>query len=346
MPHFNHVTAQRWIQLNGPILRLHSEEKWLPCSVDFFLQHSTIVYFLGKFYHPVTVNDLPTTPYPSLDAKDQYVFITDSIGLKGDLSTAKAYVHLHSTPTSTFTDFQFWIFYGYNGPGTFRLTEYLYGHQVRTSVADAAPIGEHYGDWELVVLRVDHATEKVIGVYLSQHGGGKWYGADQVQSLERFRDSIIIYPSRNGHANYPHVGENPTERVTVIPRGTGTFFTDALGFDFYLKNDTDHDTGPNPKILDCSQYFEIISFYDELEPNWINYKGRWGPQSILHLDYNFVQNVLKSLFGEVLGSIFTSSVSGKIIIDGILSQINVGDKNGPIGPKEHGEWSKFDYDAP
>jgi len=213
-------------------------------------------------------------------------------------------------------------------------------HQkIRTTVADVSPLGQHYGDWELVVLRVDHATEKLIGVYLTQHGKGEWFEHNQISSLERLGDRIIVYPSRNGHANYPHVGENPTERTTVLPR-------EGPGFEFYLKNDTDHDTGPHPKILDCSQYFEIVSFYDELEPSWINYKGRWGPQNtILNLDYDFVENVLKGIFGEFVSSLLPKFFF-KPVIDGILSQIKVGDEDGPIGPKGHDDWRRFNYNAP
>jgi Vacuolar protein sorting-associated protein 62 len=132
--------------------------------------------------------------------------------------------------------------------------------------------GEHTGDWENVVLRVNNSSKALTAVYLSQHNSGEW--VTDLNSFTRQNGRIVVYASRNGHASYKGTGSNPTEEKNLA--APWPFSGDI--FDFYLINDC-ADGGLS---LDCAAHYRLVSA-DYLgaekpdEPRWLNYPYRWGP---------------------------------------------------------------------
>jgi hypothetical protein len=62
-------------------------------------------------------------------------------------------------------DLQYWFFYPFNGPGRMRVQ---FG-EVHDATSSLAPLGDYYGDWEMVILRFDSTTYDKIGLDTKAH---------------------------------------------------------------------------------------------------------------------------------------------------------------------------------
>ncbi|CAL0326329.1 unnamed protein product [Lupinus luteus] len=67
---------------------------------------------------------------------------------KGDLKSAKSYVHVKAMYGGTFTDLALWAFYPLNGPSRVKV-KFIKN-------IDLGKIGEHVGEWEHVTLRISN----------------------------------------------------------------------------------------------------------------------------------------------------------------------------------------------
>ena len=208
------------------------------CPVEWYLARTTLMYPTGKFINHPGINQLPNDP--SVGA----FLMQDNHGVKsGDLSSAVAYVHAQWKPDDQTTDIQFWFFYAYNDPGTYRIGNLITGNS-EDAVLD--PMGEHWGDWEYCTLRVDNSTKDLRAIIVSQYGDGEYWDQSQFQSGQvTFTNGQHpnIYASKNGHANYVSVGDNLTSHKTLRPF-----------LDFNLCNFTDG----GGAVLDCSQRHQIV----------------------------------------------------------------------------------------
>jgi len=124
---------------------------------------------------------------PDSDARDNLE--------RGDLAKAKVYVHVKPMFGATFTDIVIWIYYPFNGPATikFKFLNIKFDH-----------LGEHTGDWEHVTLRVNNFNGELKSIYFSEHSGGKWVDATDIEFQDR--NKAAVYASRYGHAFYSKPG--------------------------------------------------------------------------------------------------------------------------------------------
>ena len=217
------------IQHYGPTVYLHPSEPYKMSGIDWFLGRVSLQYEAGG--QVLTYNDPSNTVTSSsigsivdqlktqggtnfwLGAVEQF---SDPVKA-GDQSSARARVHVVRLRDTGYTDFQFWFWYPYNGPGTFHMrttisTDWDYTTwEVGQNPADygnAHPLGEHYSDWENIVLRTDTRTGALIGAFMSEHGD---YVPYFVQTNGLSLDAaghVTAFASLNGHANYPAVGDN------------------------------------------------------------------------------------------------------------------------------------------
>lgn len=314
------------IQTFGPLLYLHPNEPYLLSSVEWHLAQCTLHDDkTGATKKGPSASDLPTGPR---EGERFWLELPDS-AKRGNLDVARAYVHAKHDINKDYTDLQFWLFSSYNGPGTAFLKSWLAGIEVSRGDANLAPMGEHYGDWEYVSLRINHVTSRPVSVFFSQHGGGQRL---DFSGLERVGEQVVVYASRNGHANYPRMSENFSEYRFYGPKEIGTYV------EFMLRNDT-----ARGKLFDCSKHYEIVSAdCIELappEPKWLDYPYRWGPVSATtHLTSAAVQSLLAAALG-VLSIVLQATFLGQLA--SLLLPIFVkDDKNGPVGPKQHaGSWN-------
>ncbi|MEP0859686.1 Vps62-related protein [Trichocoleus sp. DQ-U1] len=292
------------------------------CSVDWFLQHCTLFDQASPKQQSPKPSDLPTTG----DINGPYSLKLQDDAKRGNLSTAKAYIRAYWQTGMPYTDIQFWLFYAYNGPATIHVNLLLADTITATADRTLMPAGEHYGDWECCVLRIDNFTKQLIGVCLLQHGVGEYFNEQQLSRFQRVNGQhIVVYPSLNGHALYSGVGRNYTAH------GKKDYV--VAGVEWMVRNDT----ADGGQTLDCSSNHEIISMswlgeQDFPSPKWVSYPCRWGPKDIPQSDVplGHIEAIINDLgFSGVPGPI--KSKIADAIRDQIKQQFRV-DLNGPPGP--------------
>jgi hypothetical protein len=230
---------KRW----APQLYLHPEEKYFPCSVDWYLQRVSLLDGAGReIYKPVI--DPPERPDSSVLA-DEYpgqrrewtLRILQPRSRAGDLQTASCYGYARDVtdPQSgrlLAKDLNFWFFYAFNGNifNRGRLTTYLNVGTVlaggsilvlpeapylplalaaallkaRDWVASWDGVDMHQGDWETVTVRVDPSGEIIQKIYFAAHGQGSWE-----TEFDRTQDGRPkVYVAKESHASYATTGQH------------------------------------------------------------------------------------------------------------------------------------------
>lgn len=313
------------IGLYGPILNLHPDEEFLNTSVEDFLSHCTLVDKKSK-----TKVKAPTVDsLPQKGGDSQYYLDLDPQGAKGDFSTAKAYVRAFWQSGMPYTDIQFWFFNAYNGPGSLHVSGLLMDSIKHSGDINVKPLGEHVGDWEMSMIRVDNTTMKINSIWLSQHAKGSFYTNEQVDRAFAFQGTQpIIYSSRNGHANFAQPGPNPTEqrRIGGIPAGV----------EFFVRNDC----AASNRKLDCSKQYELVAaeWLNVKQPAWVTYPFRWGPEGTsTHLSPVAVAQIVQDVAGAELSEFLPVAVV-TVLAGEILPHFVKGDINGPNPPIRHGTW--------
>uniref|UniRef100_A0A2N9FZY8 Neprosin domain-containing protein n=1 Tax=Fagus sylvatica TaxID=28930 RepID=A0A2N9FZY8_FAGSY len=103
-------------------------------------------------------------------------------------------------------------------------------------------IGEHVGDWEHVTLRVSNFNGELQRVYFSEHSGGTWVDASELEFQNG--NKVVAYASLHGHAFYSKPG--------LVLQGSG-----GIG----ISNDTEKsklvmDTGVNYSLVSAEYLHE------------------------------------------------------------------------------------------
>jgi hypothetical protein len=313
------------IGLYGPILYLHPEEKYFNTSIEDFLQHCSLV-------NKKTGTEIKSPKPDSLPQNGddgQYYLKLKPEGRRGDFGSTKAYVRAFWQPGLPYTDIQFWIFSAYNGPGTLHVNGLVFDSIRNSGDINLQPLGEHVGDWETCMIRVDNTTTKVIAIWLSQHSKGQFFTGDQIERAFTFQGSQpFIYSSLNGHAIFSRPGSNPSEyrKFGGIP----------VGVDFFIRNDT----WTSSLRLDCSKRYEIVSadWLAVPTPKWVTYPFRWGPEGdTARLSPSAVADIVKAAAGESLAKYLPVSVL-TVLAGEILPHFVKRDVNGAAAPIRHGSW--------
>ncbi|KAK7312159.1 hypothetical protein VNO77_35816 [Canavalia gladiata] len=114
---------------------------------------------------------------------------------RGELKSARLYVHVKPALGGTFTDIAMWVFCPFNGPATLK---------IGIKNIPLSKIGEHVGDWEHFTMRICNFSGELYSIYFSQHSGGEWVDAYDLDYIEGKK--AIVYSSKCGHASYPRPG--------------------------------------------------------------------------------------------------------------------------------------------
>ncbi|XP_009793524.1 hypothetical protein At1g04090-like [Nicotiana sylvestris] len=302
MPNLNQVQAL--FQAYSPLYYFHPDEQYYPSSITWFFQNGALLYTKGQESAPVAIEpngsnlpqggsndgafwlDLPTDD----SAKDQVK--------KGDLQAATAYLHIKPMFGATYTDIALWLFYPFNGPARAKI-EFM--------TIPLGKIGQHVGDWEHVTLRISNFNGELQGVYFSQHSGGNWVIASQLEFQNG--NKPVAYSSLHGHASYAQPGKNMQGNSNIG-----------------LRNDTAKgqmmDTGANYSIV-AAEYLTIV------EPAWLNYAREWGPK-ISYDIANELQKVERFLPGKLKKAVekLVKSLPNEVL-----------GEEGPTGPKFKDMWN-------
>ncbi|KAI4323322.1 hypothetical protein L6164_022937 [Bauhinia variegata] len=296
------------VQVYSPFLYLHPNESYVPASLNWYFTNGALLYTKGQESSPVPIKPPNGSNLPQGGGNDGAYWVDlpadkanrDRV-IKGDLQSCQSYLQVKPMFGGTFTDIVMWVFYPFNGPATAKagLINIPLGR-----------IGEHVGDWEHVTLRVSNFSGELWRVYMSQHSGGQWVNASELEFQSG--NKSVIYSSLNGHALYPKAG--------TVMQGTS-----VIG----IRNDT----AKSNKVFDMGKVFEIVSaeYLGSViaEPPWLNFLRQWGP-TISYDIAEELEKVMSWLPGN-LKSAWQDFVDS--LPDELLGQ------QGPTGPKLKRNWS-------
>ncbi|RDX92099.1 hypothetical protein CR513_25824, partial [Mucuna pruriens] len=311
MPNQNQIHAL--IQHYGPTVYFHPDENYLPSSVQWFFKNGAVLYAAGS--KKGNAIDYQGSNLPSGGTNDGAFWIdlpTDEDARnnlkKGNIESAELYVHVKPALGGAFTDIVMWVFCPFNGPATLK---------VALMNIEMSKIGEHVGDWEHFTLRISNFTGELWSVFFSQHSGGGWINAFDLEFIKG--NKPIVYSSKHGHASFPH---------------PGTYLQGPSKLGIGVRNDA----ARSKFIVDSSIKYQVVAaeyLGDGViaEPCWLQYMREWGPtvvydsrseiDKIVDLLPLFVRFSVENLF-----ELFPTELYGE---------------EGPTGPKEKDNWLGDEY---
>ncbi len=275
------------IRRHAPVIRFHPDEPYFPATVEWYLARALLIdgatgAVLAR--HPAAA-DLPHGPAGPDEAERYWLTLDPALAgpavepeqtlpgdpRRGNLAHARAYVRALHDPALGHTDLQFWMFHPYDGPGLVRLRPHLCGALRADQMFSLWPGGMHEADWELAVIRIDHATLQPSATFLSQHQNGDQHvGAAAMAALEREANGQIrIHASLFGHASYAHLQER---KLVHFSRSIG-----LAGLELGLIDRVE--AGPAWDLSQPDNYELISTSWPEplvSEPLWLGFAWRWG----------------------------------------------------------------------
>jgi hypothetical protein len=267
----------------APVVYLNPLETYKPAPFDWYLTQTNLV--IGdQNYGPLTPE---TMPWPTYGHNGHLTYTWGNMNVEdGNFPEAACYAHVTSAADwSGGYDIQYWFFYAFNGPITFGMKLQVLGDEANIA-PQVPPLGDHQGDWEYIIVRVD-GNGNLRQVYCSQHSGGIWYDAASPPGAHNGYTLTadghpIIYSAWNGHPSYPWAGDFPTDdNGTPIGFNVGQSF---LGYSVSASGGLLNQTAKGPE-WDCSQPGKHQLVAIDLpgitypEPWWLQYRGRCGGEN-------------------------------------------------------------------
>ncbi|KAB2003649.1 hypothetical protein ERO13_D11G139600v2 [Gossypium hirsutum] len=297
MPNCDQIHAL--INHYGPTVFFHPDEIYMPSSVSWFFENGALLFRKGDSVGQSI--DVDGSNLPSGGRNDGEFWIDLPSGDRknsvksGNLGSAKLYVHVKPALGGTFTDIAMWIFCPFNGPATLKVGVMNYS---------LSKIGQHVGDWEHFTLRICNFTGELWSIYFSQHSGGVWVNAYDLEYIQG--NKAIVYSSKNGHATFPHPG--------TYMQGSGKL---GLG----IRNDV----ARSNFFVDSSTCYELVAaeyLGDGVvsEPGWLQFMRKWGPTIVYDI------SILPLVLRYSMANIF------------IKLPVELYGEEGPTGPKEKNNW--------
>ncbi|XP_037496952.1 uncharacterized protein LOC105639235 isoform X4 [Jatropha curcas] len=304
MPNLNQIQAI--FNAYSPRIYFHPDEEYLSSSVSWYFNNGALLYKKGEESNPVPI-EATGSNLPQGGSNDGSYWLDLPVDegakervKKGDLQETEVYLHIKPMLGATFTDIAVWIFCPFNGPAKAKV-EFIN--------LPLGRIGEHVGDWEHVTLRVSNFNGELRRVFFSQHSGGSWFDASELEFDNG--NKSIGYASLHGHAMYSKPG--------LVLQGSN-----GIG----IRNDT----AKSKMVLDTGTRFSIVAAEylgtAVVEPPWLNYLREWGPKITYDIE-DELKKVEKVLPGK-LKSAFRKIINS--LPDEVFGE------EGPTGPKLKRNW--------
>lgn len=214
------------ISLHYPTVVLHPQEPYLPSSVASFIEQTTL-----------TCDDqiLPGSTIIKDSNSYENCHLHSNSALVGTLETNHMYVNFQSN--HEVIQIQYWIFYPYNGP--------LMG------------FGEHHGDWEYIIVELNHNLE-VQRLFCSVHAKeGQWYLPKDVNV---HNGHFIVYAAKHSHAHYISIGKKKRKQKILFVKLPPDFTNDSQK---QIKD-------PKLHLIAIQEHVNYDSF------PWLRFAGKWG----------------------------------------------------------------------
>ena len=362
---FTAELLRKSIERHAPVIRFHPDEPYFPSSVEWYLARSLLIDgATGAVVacHPAATA-LPKGPAAPDQLQRYWLTLDPELAgpalepelappddpRRGDLAGARAYVRALHDPAKGHTDLQFWMFYPYDGPGLVRLRPRFLSALRTDQMLSLWPAGMHEADWELAVIRIDHASLEPSAAFLSQHRNGDQHlGAEAIAALDHeLGGRIQLYASLFGHATYAH----PQSRKLVHFKRSLGLVGIELGLIDQVEAGAEWDLGRNHEVISTSWHDPEFA-----EAPWLDFAWRWGaydpnggrfrrklvdalrdlleshlspPVLMLHVLTLGLTAVLLALAPRLLGGQLGAKLLG-----------HTADNSGPFGPSCHDDkWS-------
>lgn len=305
MPDLDQIHAL--IHHYGPTVFFHPKEIYMPSSVSWFFINGALLFKAGQSNGEPIDAEGSNLPVGGTNDGECWIDLPDDddrreIIKRGDLQSAELYVHVKPGLGGTFTDIAMWVFSPFNGPGTLKVGP--------TNIA-LSRVGEHIGDWEHFTLRVSNFTGKLNSIYFSQHSGGLWVNACDLEFIEG--NKAIVYSSKSGHASYPR---------------PGTYLQGSSKIGIGVRNDC----GRSNLYVDSSTRYQIVAagYLGEsvVEPRWLQFMREWGPK-VVYSSKTELDKIIKRLPFMLRFSVANFFKKFPVELFG---------QEGATGPKEKNNW--------
>ncbi|MQL85375.1 hypothetical protein Taro_017896 [Colocasia esculenta] len=304
MPNLDQINAL--IKHYGPTVYFHPDEMYLPSSVPWFFKNGAMLYSRDG---PLGVAiDSKGSNLPQGGRNDGQYWIDLPDGDRGrhvkigNIESAELYVHVKPALGGTFTDLAMWVFCPFNGPATVKIGPLNF---------PLSRIGEHIGDWEHFTLRISNFTGELWSIYFSQHSGGEWVDASNLEYIEG--NKAIVYSSKSGHASFPHPGNylQGSEKLGIGIRN------DCAKSDYCV------DSSVRYQIFAAEYLGDAVAL-----PCWLQYMREWGP-TIVYTSRSDLEKIISFLPFNLRFSV--ENIFAKLPVE-------LYGEEGPTGPKEKNMW--------
>lgn len=165
-----------------PSIYFHTNENYLPESLDYYIENSDLYKGDKKVVNAVTLNQI------SNDFKDEFYVLRNELKF-GSLERARLYVRFQEL--ETYYRIVFFVFFSFNGPLK------LFG---------CCNVGEHNADVERFAFYLNKETKKIEKIYLGAHGSkdGMWLTMNdfEIEKNEEKKEKLVLYCALNSHAFY------------------------------------------------------------------------------------------------------------------------------------------------
>jgi hypothetical protein len=200
----------------APVVHLWSEERYLPYSIEKYVQHFTLDAADGN----------NSVKGQRLRIQDLQYFGANATGIEGPSRPQQTDLFL--TALDEFARDPEWIRGNHNLPeiesGRIRDAPavlicvdkddgaidafwfYFYSYNEGPYVMGGGPYGNHLGDWEHSLVRFRDGQPELV--WMSAHGGGAAYEFDVMEKLETDANRPVLFAGRGTHANYATVGQH------------------------------------------------------------------------------------------------------------------------------------------
>ncbi|OWM84578.1 hypothetical protein CDL15_Pgr014149 [Punica granatum] len=305
MPTLDQVHAL--IKHYGPTVFFHPDEEYLPSSIAWFFKSGSVLYRSGLSQGEAIDADGSNLPAGGRNDGEYWIDLPNNeqniIVKRGNLESAKLYIHVKPALGGTFTDIAMWVFCPYNGPAILK---------AGVMNIPLSNVGQHVGDWEHFTLRISNFTGELWGIYFSQHSGGQWVAPHDLEFIDGNR--AIVYSSKNGHASFPHPGTyiQGSQMLRIGIRN------DVARSDLYINSNTAYE------IVSA----EYLGNGVVVEPCWLQFMRKWGP-TVVYDSRAALDRIIKML--PVMVQYSMENMFNKLPLE-------LYGEEGPTGPKEKNNW--------
>lgn len=214
----------------APEVGLHYWEPYLPCSIDYILAHSTVLYghpsdYVGNLNDGTNLITHPTQQQlyqiaTNDPAGTNYYLSIETAAFTGGppagtmppydssvLTNVPMYVSVQVPADRSFVDLNYYFIFAYNGPQTIRGLEP--GRHFNAILTDFA---KHEGDIEGISVRITTNFQNIVFVRYEAHGDSSYYApAEVIFDGSHPRVSCAL----NSHSTYNPKGFNANDWINL-----------------------------------------------------------------------------------------------------------------------------------